>query len=531
MRHGRPRLGVDAASCRVLAAGRRIYTVTHAAGRRICITWVLRVVAVLPLTFAMPVTAVQPPPETEIPRIGSQEFEVHFQVAEGVDVQSAELWFTMDSGTTWHRVEMDPPPRSSPLPFVAPEEGLYGFLVIVNDRSGASAARPTSETMPQQWCLVDWTPPLVQLHVAQKDTAFARTRRVALRWTAYDAHLLSRPIDLYYRVQGQQGFLPIELGLPNSGRYDWRVPDRVSGPVVIKIAVSDRGGHVAERFSEPLEINAAAPLATSRSADVVQTKAMLRAIANRPLDATSPEADDEHIPTSMPSGAGDGPALPGNALASPARSNAEFHPWLSGSSTKASFGSVVNSAVVWADPNERPTDAPGGKGGALPSSGSVSRARELYEAATWYRLRGELPIARLRLQQALESDPRLIDARQDLAGVMFLQGDHAEAIRSYGEILAQSPNHRGALKGLALAAMAGRDYASAKRALTRLTTINATDGEAWLNLGDVCFLAGDHRTARDCWAKAVTPNSGDAAIAEQARKRLAAYASLSLPHE
>jgi tetratricopeptide (TPR) repeat protein len=192
---------------------------------------------------------------------------------------------------------------------------------------------------------------------------------------------------------------------------------------------------------------------------------------------------------------------------------------------------VVNSAVVWADPNERPAGSGATKGAPPQSVKTTDRAKELYEAATWYRLRGELPSARLRLQEALESDPTFTDARQDLAGVLLLQGNHSEAAKLYQEILAQVANHRGAMKGLALAAMAGRDYASARRVLTRLAAIDDADGEVWLNLGDVCFLAGDRQAAREYWTKAAPPGSNATAIAEQARMRLAAYAPLPLPRD
>lgn len=492
--------------------------------------------------------AVAPPPDTAIPTIRMQRFDVHFETAESTEVSSVELWFTMDCGASWNRSELDPSWTRSPLPFVAPKEGLYGFFVIVNNQAGSSSLKPEAGTPPQQWCFVDWTPPLVQVHVAEKDKNFVSTRRIALKWTAYDTHLIDRPIALYYMFADQRLWVPIEQNLPNSGRYDWRVPDSVSGRLVLKLAVTDRGGHVVERFSEPLNIEAAKPAAASRPADPAPVAARTVAVANRPMETVVVEQTPPKPAPSSPV------TVRSVAVERPESRQAEL-----ATHESVSIGQVDSPKRIPIEVRERRTfkqveDVPAISVGRVPTtvkaavevagtravaveranqpvasrfSGDSARAKKLYEAGTWHRLRGEFAVATLRYREALQADPACHEARQDLAGLLYIQGKYAESAKTYGEVLSQAPNHRGALRGLALASVACRDYATAKGSLMRLVALDDADGQAWLDLGDVSFLVGDRSGARDFWTKAAGTGQS-AEVVDKAQKRLATYPPLPL---
>lgn len=464
------------------------------------------------------------PPDGEVSRIRLQRFDVHFQVADSASIQAVDLWYTADAGRTWKRHDIDPPRRSSPVPFVAPREGLYGLYVIVHNESGSSSPPPKEGTEPQQWVFVDWTPPLVQLHVAQKDMAFASTRRVALRWTAYDAHILARPIDVYYRVQDQRLWIPVELHLPNSGRYDWQVPPTVGGTVVIKLVVSDRGGHVVERFSEPLEIDSGTVPTATGGAEDTKPDLRPRVMVNRGLIL------DSDTEPSLPQSAGAGtPAGPDRSSDSATTKDSKAIP----NAPRPDSGSrrKVGSEVAGEQGKLQRPETTGSMGPATRPSADATRGKRLHEIGTWHRERGELAIAVSRLKEAVEADPTRIEAQQELAGLLMVQGKPAEATVLYRSILKQQPDHREAQKGLALALVGNREYTSARRVLMEIAATDDHNADAWLQLGDVCFLMGDRDAARDYWTKASKTDARAVSVIDMAQKRLVAYPPLSLAQE
>lgn len=473
----------------------------------------------LSVLVAGPSQSVQTPDDDLVPRIQERMVEVQFETAQPDAIESVEVWYTYDCGRTWQRFQTDQSRRQSPVMFVAPQEGLCGLFVIVRNRAGASSPPPTSETTPHQWCFIDWTPPLFQLHTAQKEEDFERTRRIALKWTAIDLHLLPRPIAIYYMVQGQRTWTPIELHLINSGRYDWRVPNHVDGTLALKVAVADRGGHLVERFAGPIHVKATVPVSASQP-------------DTRPSGGSVPPKVRANHPLAIADAGEDSPTIPADAARTsvqrPATNDVAVGPKRP---TVANRPTTVAAATARSERSTTIADAkPADRMGSI----DRTRAEELYRAGTYYRLRGlygnrsNLDVAAVRFREALRADPKFADARLDLAGVLFLQGKPDEAVRMYETLLEQSPDHRGALKGLALAMVHRGQFDTAKSHLRQLVELDPNDGEAWLNLGDVHHKSGDLDLARDYWTKAagIRPMNGD--VANRARRRLATYTRLPL---
>jgi len=182
--------------------------------------------------------------------IRSQLVELHYQLKGGSSCAQVELWFTRDQGITWHRYGMDRD-SVSPLVFKAPAEGLYGFKLIAQDGDISSSQPPKPYELPQRWVFVDYTPPLVQWDDVEPADDFVKNRKVHLRWTAYDRHMPNRAVSLSYQSSLDQTWHVIDEALPNVGRYDWVVPEKVSGQITFKITIRDRGGHVVERLYGP----------------------------------------------------------------------------------------------------------------------------------------------------------------------------------------------------------------------------------------------------------------------------------------
>jgi thioredoxin-like negative regulator of GroEL len=72
-------------------------------------------------------------------------------------------------------------------------------------------------------------------------------RVIKVRWVAVDEHFVSRPISLHYRRAGDETWTLLVSQLSNSGRYDWRVPRELEGPVEVKVSACDRAGNRVEK--------------------------------------------------------------------------------------------------------------------------------------------------------------------------------------------------------------------------------------------------------------------------------------------
>lgn len=192
-------------------------------------------------------------------RVQSRVFEIDYEINEAaLPLDSVHLWYTLDEGTTWHQYGFDEDSQS-PMTFDAPAEGLYGFYLRLTNAAGASSGVPTSSTEPHHTVFVDFTPPVVQLHDLRQ-TIMLGQRVLQIRWTAIDAHLLSRPVEIEYQRPPDRKWFPVTPNpLANTGRYDWRVPDSLLGSMAIRLSVSDKGGHRATSERRGIEITRPRP--------------------------------------------------------------------------------------------------------------------------------------------------------------------------------------------------------------------------------------------------------------------------------
>ena len=165
-----------------------------------------------------------------------------------------DLWYTRDRGRTWHPGD-DKGYPASPIRFRVPAEGLYGWVISLRNDPDSPTSAPMAGTQPQRWVFVDATPPLLQWEGVEPAEDFATSRRVYLRWTAYDSNLPVRPISLAWQSSIDQIWHVLEEAIPNTGRYDWTVPEEVAGQLTLNIAVCDEGRHVVERMFGPVGID------------------------------------------------------------------------------------------------------------------------------------------------------------------------------------------------------------------------------------------------------------------------------------
>ncbi len=225
----------------------------------------------------------------EVPLAAPEPQSVRFVRAPGVKIDfelwagrgsltSVDLWITDDRSVTWKHAEIGTITKP-PVIWTAPRDGLYGLYLIVSNSAGASSPPPTPGTAPQQWVAVDSRPPRITKISATRDPNFELNRRVDIRWTTDDDHLIDRPISIYFRPSDDALFAPIAKSLPNNGSFAWTVPNELDGRIVIKIEATDRCGQTGEALMSSIDMPASARSSTTL-AQAAPAKSEHRAAAN-----------------------------------------------------------------------------------------------------------------------------------------------------------------------------------------------------------------------------------------------------------
>ena len=209
--------------------------------------------------------AATPPADHLLPKAQARQFDIAYKVNEGAQpVESVDLWYTFDEGKTWHMYGRDGD-SISPMRFSAPQEGLCGLYFVIRNAVGVSSVPPVAETEPQLWIFIDFTPPIGQMHSPELDFLPADQRTMKIQWTAIDANLSSRPIDLAYRSLPNGDWIDVRHKLPNSSRYDWRIPKELTGEIMMRLTVRDRGGHQTQSATSAICIDKKEELAANVS--------------------------------------------------------------------------------------------------------------------------------------------------------------------------------------------------------------------------------------------------------------------------
>ncbi len=210
---------------------------------------------IMSLMFSAPALASPPPDGSQTATVRSHTFDLAYQVDPvSLPLTDVELWFTTDDGQNWHLFCRDPDAKS-PVTFRCDQDGTYGFFLVLINAAGRSSAAPSATQEPQQWVLVDTAKPLVQIKQVRLVTLESdKQRRLAVSWAAYDANFSDRPVSMDYQIREKPGWHSIVTHLRNTRRFDWTVPDNVTGQLEIRLEVADRAGNVGVAVSNPIEM-------------------------------------------------------------------------------------------------------------------------------------------------------------------------------------------------------------------------------------------------------------------------------------
>ncbi len=176
--------------------------------------------------------------------INKKRFELVYEIDSlgTAGIAEVELWCTRDRGHTWSSFGADDDCRS-PMLVDVDGEGLYGFRVVAATTSGLRSHEPTDGEPPDVWVEVDLTAPQAAL-VSAEQGAGDDADKLVIVWEANDERLAARPIALRYRESLQAAWTTIASGLENTGRYAWRLDQRLPERVYLQLEVRDEAGNV-----------------------------------------------------------------------------------------------------------------------------------------------------------------------------------------------------------------------------------------------------------------------------------------------
>lgn len=189
------------------------------------------------------------------PRVQSPRFDVTYSVNESAaPLQEVELWYRTSGKGEWMLFGYDDD-LVSPIEYVADEEGLHELFFVITNAAGKSGPEPQPETVPHFSVFVDYTEPIMQLQLARVYENAKGERVVRFEWSAMDLHLSARPVQITYSREGVNDWKIAMAQLPNTGLYEWVVPDELTGNIRFRVSITDRGGNVSAVESDAVRLN------------------------------------------------------------------------------------------------------------------------------------------------------------------------------------------------------------------------------------------------------------------------------------
>ncbi len=194
-------------------------------------------------------------------------------------IKKVSLW-CLDENQVWSRVPDDAiselkgnkeapailpgePSRTQPLTltYTVEKDGVYGFIIIVESRAGASGREPKRGDPPHTIVVVDTTFPLVKMSEPKvRANANGQGALVDIMWQATDKNMAPAPITLEYAEKLDGTWRVIADKIDNNGKYTWAVPPTEPYSFYVRVKAIDRAGNMTTDTSkEPVVVDLTIP--------------------------------------------------------------------------------------------------------------------------------------------------------------------------------------------------------------------------------------------------------------------------------
>ncbi|MFH1023271.1 MAG: tetratricopeptide repeat protein [Planctomycetota bacterium] len=390
-------------------------------------------------------------------RVNTTTFDIYYEVENvgASGIRNVELWYTVDEGKAWERYGVYESGKS-PIRFVAPKNGLYGFAVIAVSRTGQTENPPTAGVKPEMVAFVDATPPRVAIHRPSAGTFLQGEREVEIRWDAYDEYFAERPVSIYLSSDGGKEWSLVAGGIENTGVFTWAVPG-MNGDCQIKVEAADLGGNVT---SDAVPVTIDAGRFQSRLAEIVSDGSAGLRIGRR----------DEM----------------GDVIDQVNRISPDENP------VKNPLEIKIHATEPVAEPKQPGPPRPVG-------SEAVQAARNFFEKANLARILGRLDEAEKAYQEALRQNPDYLEALNDLAGLYVVTGRNAEAAAVYQRAMTLAPSDAEICYNLGAVMVRLGRLDEGVRAYEKAVELRPDAVEFWWHLSQTHLAKKDVAAARRCW--------------------------------
>ncbi len=429
----------------------------------------------------------QDTPDPSLPIIHTPTMNICYEINsfDTNNLERIELWYARGLDSPWQLYDYDQD-RTSPIPFTAPGEGIYRFLVVAVDRWGRKSYQNNTnrEALPsdirpvdvpaQLVVFIDYNAPQLYLYHPRGEITDYQAKELPIRWQGFDNHLDANPVYLYYQTQDNPNWISLAGPLPAQGEYKWVIPPQTKGPLVIQVLIYDCAGNQTVEYSGKIHLAAGQP----------------------PQDT---------LPAS--------PVLPDTPAALPASKALE----------KMEDSLDKESKAKEPLEEKEHSDLPGYQiqpKATLSESKKLERASQCFSRGMMYCQQLEWPKAVEAFQESLENNPQSLNCRSNLANALYKMCRFEEALYQYQQCLTEEPTRGSALFGLAQSQIALKQHENAKKTLDKLLEQDRRDWQAWLLYGDTSQQLGNLSLAINSWKQAA---QGEATIARLAQERLKQY--------
>lgn len=186
-------------------------------------------------------------------------------------VKEAILWVN-DGKTSWKEdkrqavaIEANTKDPSVEMPFKAPQDGLYGFIVIPVSGAGYKPDDPRDGDAAQWLVEVDTQAPKVEIRTVRVGPGGLNGPRVEIDYTATDKNLMPEPITLEYAKNPNspdKEWKTIAAKVANSSRYVWEVEEKELWKVYIRVKTVDKANNTTTvEYKDPVLVDLEKPSA------------------------------------------------------------------------------------------------------------------------------------------------------------------------------------------------------------------------------------------------------------------------------
>ena len=186
-------------------------------------------------------------------------------------VESAQL-FVQNESTEWRAAgkkdglnfTADTPDPTVEIPFDAPRDGLYGFIIQPISRAGTKADDPRPGDVAQYLVEVDTTKPEMTLKNVRVGGGGLNGPLVEIEWQASDKNLHVEPITLEFSDDDKKTWKPISgTKLTNTGKYTWEITDKKLWRFHVRGQATDMAGNSAfDETKQPVLVDLDKPSGT-----------------------------------------------------------------------------------------------------------------------------------------------------------------------------------------------------------------------------------------------------------------------------